>query len=916
MFNFNPFTGKFDETADDAELLDGSNQPATGNKNIQKVDPEHRLTDTDSSEYTRITKTDTDNIATRYNRISQQSGGGGGVDSYTKLLLHCNGSDGSTTFTDDSYSSHTVTANGTTQIDDAQYKFGGASGLFNGSTNDYLSIPDHADFSFGTGDFTIDFWMRPSAFVYYDTFLGNWKTNNTGWVLDIALGGAYIDWWSGGGSHQWSGLSFSSAWYHIAFVRNGNNINLYINGVDQGTRNCTGQTHDGSGNPLTIGGGVATEGQFHGWLDELRVSKGIARWTANFTPPTGEYGGGGSPTPREIKVWQSEDSPLPVERGIQTFGDIDGRTILEGSSIRLNLAGSEVASILTDTFGTAGFLKNDTSGVLSGGSSIDISSDTNLSATTPIVLTGDVLSHADTAVTPGTYPKVTVDQKGHITAGTSSITVSEISDIATTYLKLDTSNDPLTNGLIITVADTLNNSALTLNQNDITNNPNALEISNNGTGNAIYINSSGYSINSISGKMRFLLGAVENFYIDAKTTQHTGNTPIFEVDSKVDANQFGVIRGAVELGSATANGTIFGARLTGYSGGGSGGSPSACFRAEMIADADDTDTGYIAFMAPDFTRNGGTNISAGLFIGTDYNVALVANSGDVIFSGYAPTIMGETEDANGDDLTIQAADGNDDSASGNPFDGGDLILQAGLAVNGGTDGVINLTGDVVITGTLYGGSPLKIGNDVEFHDISTAIKTIRDTDGSGGDIDIIASDGVDSFTNPQTGGNITLHPGLGVNGGQPGKIIFEGQLELNTAAEGDIPFQWINSEGATYFMLNESSDNTAYIQFGDNPGYHNTTYFALNDYSQTIVLNSSGQIYLGDHEGFGNATKITIDDDNYIITVDGDVTLSKSLTLTPLGVAPTSPVEGQMYVDNTSGNHLYIYLNSSWNLII
>ena len=90
----------------------------------------------------------------------RDSGAGGGAQ--TVLLLHCDGTDGATTFTDSSDTSHTVTANGNAQIDTDQSKFGGASGLFDG-TGDYLSIPDSADWDFGTGDWTIDFLIRFNA---------------------------------------------------------------------------------------------------------------------------------------------------------------------------------------------------------------------------------------------------------------------------------------------------------------------------------------------------------------------------------------------------------------------------------------------------------------------------------------------------------------------------------------------------------------------------------------------------------------------------------------------------------------------------------------------------------------------------------------------------------------------------------
>src|SRR5690554_1699309 len=78
------------------------------------------------------------------------------------LLLHGDGTDGSTTITDNSGSAHSPTVNGNSQIDTAESQFGGASVLFDGS-GDYLEYADSADWDFGTGDFTVEFWMRRNA---------------------------------------------------------------------------------------------------------------------------------------------------------------------------------------------------------------------------------------------------------------------------------------------------------------------------------------------------------------------------------------------------------------------------------------------------------------------------------------------------------------------------------------------------------------------------------------------------------------------------------------------------------------------------------------------------------------------------------------------------------------------------------
>jgi hypothetical protein len=82
-----------------------------------------------------------------------------GIDAYTVLMLHMDGVDTCTHFLDSELTPKAVTAVGNAQIDTAQSKFGNASALFDGA-GDYLSVPDSADWAFGTGAFTIDFWTQ------------------------------------------------------------------------------------------------------------------------------------------------------------------------------------------------------------------------------------------------------------------------------------------------------------------------------------------------------------------------------------------------------------------------------------------------------------------------------------------------------------------------------------------------------------------------------------------------------------------------------------------------------------------------------------------------------------------------------------------------------------------------------------
>ena len=99
----------------------------------------------------------------------------GGNDSNINLLLHGDGS--GTLITDSSSRKHTVTsANGTTQST-AQSKFGGSSIYFDG-IDDFLTIPDSDDWNFGSGAFTIDFWMKFSAFSGNDGLFAQHETGN------------------------------------------------------------------------------------------------------------------------------------------------------------------------------------------------------------------------------------------------------------------------------------------------------------------------------------------------------------------------------------------------------------------------------------------------------------------------------------------------------------------------------------------------------------------------------------------------------------------------------------------------------------------------------------------------------------------------------------------------------------------
>lgn len=224
----------------------------------------------------------------------------GGNDTFTKVLLHGDGADASTTITDSNAggAAHTWTANGNAQVDTAQSKFGGASLLFDG-TGDYVSTPDHANFTLGSGDFTIDLWVRTTTSGTALNIAG--QANSAGlanadsaWSISKSAADKIVfSLVQGTTVTTVTGTTSLAAntWMHIAAVRTGNVLKLFINGTQEGGDIAfTGAVND-SASVMAVGrAGAITTTEWNGWVDEFRVSVGTARWTAAFTAPTTAYG--------------------------------------------------------------------------------------------------------------------------------------------------------------------------------------------------------------------------------------------------------------------------------------------------------------------------------------------------------------------------------------------------------------------------------------------------------------------------------------------------------------------------------------------------------------------------------------------------------------------------------------------------
>lgn len=222
-------------------------------------------------------------------------------DSYTKTLLHFNGPNDSTFYRDE-IDGRIWTPTGGAKISTATSKFGGASGYFDGS-DDYISTLDSDDWYFADAVFTVDFWFNttqttPGMIFYQGDNSGNASSisimiglkitgANTGKMEFVADYGAYP-------SHHLitsSSTVNDGAWHHCACLREETVFRLYIDGLETGTAWDGGAySMANSGHPMYIGTMGADYNRYNGYLDELRVSKGVARWTETFPPPLRPYG--------------------------------------------------------------------------------------------------------------------------------------------------------------------------------------------------------------------------------------------------------------------------------------------------------------------------------------------------------------------------------------------------------------------------------------------------------------------------------------------------------------------------------------------------------------------------------------------------------------------------------------------------
>lgn len=226
-------------------------------------------------------------------RFGGGGGGGGGGDPYfanVVLLMHCDGTNGSTTFTDSSSSGKTVTANGNAQLSTAQKKFGTAS-LRLPALGDYASLADSADWDFGSGDFTIEFFVR------FDSVSGNrpllaqratgycpWVISRSGTKLLVLLSFDNASWVAVPTLESATASIATATWYYVAITRSGSTFKLWLDGTEVDSY-TSASSFVNSSNSMVIGSASFAAPAAN--LDEIRITKSVARDVS--TVPTAAF---------------------------------------------------------------------------------------------------------------------------------------------------------------------------------------------------------------------------------------------------------------------------------------------------------------------------------------------------------------------------------------------------------------------------------------------------------------------------------------------------------------------------------------------------------------------------------------------------------------------------------------------------
>ena len=271
-----------------------------------------------------------------------------GDDQFAKVtaLFNFDGSDGDTTTSglDSSNKNLTLSYSSGDQLSNTQTKFG-ATSLY---VADNVTVSSSDGFNMGTGDFTIEGWYYLTQFNNHFLY-DQWASSSTGsGNIQIYVksneGGAIRVYYDGSSRFTTTGGFSLNTWTHLALVRSSNTITVYFNGTADGTTQSYsgqfGKTGDLYIGDQHAGGGGAPQM----YVDDLRVTKGLARYTSNFTAPTTAHLTSAGDSLKNIIVNEDADGVIIGTSGISTARIAKAWAEFDGSGVTLN-ASYNVSSI-------------------------------------------------------------------------------------------------------------------------------------------------------------------------------------------------------------------------------------------------------------------------------------------------------------------------------------------------------------------------------------------------------------------------------------------------------------------------------------------------------------------------------------------------------------------------------------------
>lgn len=202
-------------------------------------------------------------------------------------LLHFNGTNGSTTFTDQK--GVTWTRGGTPTISTAQSKFGGASGVFNGST-DYLYTETSANFSFSSSDFTVEGYFNLNSVSSQPYLFHFYVPSGQRWAVQVDASNAVLFFNSGGsGVYSTTGIVSTGQFVHVAVTKSGSTTRVFVGGIKVLT--TTTAVYQDANHQIILGSAqfTASSNYLDGYVDDFRVTKGVCRYVDDFIPPQRQF---------------------------------------------------------------------------------------------------------------------------------------------------------------------------------------------------------------------------------------------------------------------------------------------------------------------------------------------------------------------------------------------------------------------------------------------------------------------------------------------------------------------------------------------------------------------------------------------------------------------------------------------------